>query len=161
VGGYAVKTLDDLRRERRADQRADRQREIDLEDERRHREADFQRETLLELQEALHAALKAAARDVMEQSSDAKNRGVPFPQGRARSETNEEEQQLLGRVLVIRARVKDDEVRDLTDAVTAAMVSPQALFSESAEAALKALQGSWQLFGVLNEHIGALLRERY
>lgn len=161
IGGYGVKLLDDLRRERREDKRLERERQIGLEDERRHREADFQRETLLELQEALHAVLRAAASDIRERSTDAKQRGVPFASAMASPETDEHERERLGRVLLLQARVKDDEARTLTDATTSAIASPQVVLAQSARDALVGLNDSWMRFGEFNERVGWLLRERY
>jgi hypothetical protein len=159
--GFALKTLDDLRKERREDRIERERREMQLDDERRHREADFQRETLLVLQEALHDLIRVATLDLLERADDMKRRNVRFTQAEATKQTTEEERALLARVNVLRVRVKDDETRNLTDAVTSKITSHEAQIANSPAAATLMLTESWESFEVLNSHVGELLRERY
>jgi len=161
VGGYVLKALDDLRKEHREDRLEGERRQAQLDDERRHREADFQRETLLELQEALHALIRVATKDMLERAADMQHRNVPYSESKSTDETSEEERGLLGRVFVLQVRVKDDKTRELTDAVTAGLSSPQAVISDSPTQATLVLNHVWQAFGALNDHVGELIRDQY
>jgi hypothetical protein len=162
AGGYAIKALDDWRKERRDDRRTDQQRANDLEDERRHRESDFQREVLIELQEALNEVLTAAHRVVSERQTEVERRGVSWDASRATDETLEWERALLARITVLRARVKDDAARQLVDSATAVIASADlTVQTTSASGARQVLFSAGDFATEFNERAGQLLRETY
>ena len=109
--------LKDWRKDNREDRRSERQREIELEDERRHRDAEFQRETLLELQERLQHVLVKGAASISERRRAAERDGIAWRDALLSAESGEEIRQLNARVFVLQARVKDARLRELIDAV--------------------------------------------
>ncbi|HEY2742486.1 MAG TPA: hypothetical protein VGI69_09970 [Gaiellaceae bacterium] len=161
VGGYGLSQLADLRRERRDDRLRLVERQQQLDDERRHREADLQHEALRELQEAGHALLQASTADVLDRADDAKERGVPFLQAQGSDRASEEIRAGLGRLFILEARVQDETTRKLTNSLEAACGGPAFLACDTVQAALRLLNDGWQIFGTLNERVGVLLRERY
>jgi hypothetical protein len=162
VGGYAIKALDDWRKERRDDRRADEQRANDLEDERRHRESDFQREVLIELQEALNDLLTASHRVVSERDKQAAQLALPWDDARATPETVERQRALFARITVLRSRVKDDDGRRLIDSATDVIASSDTTVpTGSAIGARQLLISAGDLATQFNERAGELLREKY
>jgi hypothetical protein len=161
AGGYAIKAIDDWRKERREDRRADRQRQHELDDERRHREEDLQRATLLELQEALHELLVVANRSISERRDAAHTAGRTWENASATPETIAREQALMGRVYVLQARVKDERVRELTQGITAVIASPRAMMAGEQEARATIARGAGEAFEAFNMEVGRLLRESY
>jgi len=159
VGGYVLKTAEDWRKERRDDRRRDRDRELQLGDERRHRDADFQRETLLELQESLHDLIATSARSARERQAVVENLRVSWSDARSSAETNERQRELFARTYVLSARVKDARARELVEAVTSALASD--VVTETYDDANRMQMRAWERFNELNGYFGELLRDVY
>jgi hypothetical protein len=159
--GYGVKAAEDWRKDRREDRLAQVTREQQLEDERRHRENDFQRETLLELQEALHELIVLANRAASERQADSRERGVEYRQSNSTPETNDAEREHFGRVNLLRARVKDDEARELVKLVVSSVGSIDGVLAQSPQEHRAVLARGSEPFDSFNERVGWLLRERY
>jgi hypothetical protein len=138
--------------------RADKEASLDSakrQDDRRLSLDHFQRETLLELQEALHDAARATSRIFMAHIAAEKEQGqwVWIKVGDDLSEFDRASRQ---RLQTLKTRVADDEVRATVDALVSSQL---AMFNASnATAADEASLVAAQLTNKLIEQTGALIR---
>jgi hypothetical protein len=154
--GYAMKAFSDWLQHRRTTEREREARAAARQDERANRRVAFQRQTLLDLQEAMMQLIRSAGamhhRDVMEFRKTGKWQKQLFGE-----ELNENARLANARTSMLAVRVRDDPVRDLVQtvkshAIAAAMCGSQ----EEGERAMTAMGAA---FEQLNQRIGETLRK--
>jgi hypothetical protein len=123
--------------------------------ERKQRQADFQRETLLALQDALFRLSRSEAQVHRAMELTARQ-GTPWRQIKVPVELDEENRLIRAEAYVLKVRVSDDRVRELTNAVTSEVVMGG--LTQSATQAAGALIAAQEAFAALNDRIGELLR---
>lgn len=155
VSGYLLKVLSDWLTHRRTREREREAREALRHDQLEERRTTFQRQNLLDLQEAVNDLARAAG-------------AANVQDNRAYRQTGQWQKQLLGeelsenfrlaarRTSILNSRVRDDLVRELVQRFKD--VSTGASFSPSKEAADSALNTMASVFEELNDRIGMLLR---
>jgi hypothetical protein len=166
VIGYAGTLWGEARRDRRA---ADREREArreDRDDDRARREAEradarqvlreqFQRETLLQLQEAVQQVARSAGHmhhfDVVASRSTGQWGKNLYPE-----DVSDHDLEVTVRLLILTARVQDDQLRALLEEFRSLNSSYVAAKSE--QAAQRVMDRSMAQYGVTVARLGELLR---
>ena len=163
VGGYLFSLLTEAFRDKRQRDREERQRE----DEREVREAErrqeaedrrreFQRNTLLELQEVLHDLGRVQGHENYLDVMNFRKTGSWKPRPLLGEEMNNKALEAARRSNILLARVDDDTLRDLVRAMKDA--GSKITFAESEEESNSAIRRSMEEFQKANERIGELLR---
>ena len=133
-------------------ERKDRRR---VKQERKQRQADFQRETLLALQDVLFR-LQRSESQVHRVKEQASQPGIGWRQREVPVEFDEENRLARAEAYLLKVRVEDDKVRELTNAVTSSEV--MVAFAETPIDAAAAVIAAGVAFDDLNDRIGLLLR---
>jgi hypothetical protein len=141
------------------DRRAAR-REVSLLAERRHDDAqrarvEFQRPTLIALQEEIHKMGRLAGRIHHHNLMNGRNTGT-FGTSHLPDDLNEDFALCARTVAMLRVRAADDEIRALTKAVVASFVA--ILFAADRDTAEKLFSASNDPIDTFNERLGVVLR---
>jgi hypothetical protein len=156
--GYVGSLITEAFRDRR---QRDREEAARREERRRVRDegaAEFQRETLLRLQEALHDVGRAVSRSVHEDKMTYRKTGK-WGRVLPSEETGQAGMEAYRLTHILRVRVFDDELRDLVSEYTETSTRAELAHSEQ-EADLN-WDASFQAFQKANDRIGVLLRDLY
>ena len=127
-------------------------------DERAERAKEFQRETLLTLQEAIHDALRLSARAHMEDFEQFKKTG-DWNRGLLSDEVSEGLRLARRRVAILIERVADESLR--SDVKSLMRVSAEGVLARSKQDAEMNQQAVSVLMTPLLEKIGSVLRSHY
>lgn len=119
------------------------------------RSYEFQREALLELQDAAQVLIRGAGKSHYEDLRAA-HAGKPWGTNLLSREANDKSHDGHTRLTRFRVRVEDQQIRDVADELSAACARRSVLRSE--DEAEEVLQSATALFLKLNEMIGAALR---
>lgn len=156
IGGYLLKSLSDLLEHRRIRAREREAREASRRDQREERRTTFQRQILLDLQEAVNDLARATGaanvQDVRAYRLTGEWQEQPLSE-----ELSENFRLASRRTAILKSRVLDDLVRELVQRFKDSCGA--AAFSASREAADSTLNVMASVFEELNERIGLLLRQ--
>jgi hypothetical protein len=158
IAGFAGSLLTEALRDKRLATREREAREAERELIRTQRRDDFQRETLLPLQEALQDLGRATMVLHIEDSQKYRETG-DWGRSQLSPEWNETNPQAQGGVQVLKVRVLDDDLRRLIQEMTEASTNVLLVKSE-AEAELHMREMTLQNVDV-QERLGELLRNLY
>lgn len=126
--------------------------------ERQERSNSFQRDTILELQEALHDMMRFVHRAHFE-DRQALIAGTPWPDARLSDELDESIRQTIRRVAILVERLANGELRNQVKNL--AMSAHQSLFAPDAVEAQARLDQCVAGFAQANEALGTALRLHY
>lgn len=167
VLGYAGSLLTEAVRDRRAERRERLAREAEAATHRQRRDEDFQRETLLRIQDtAFDYAQTTTIHELTYMAAAARGERENPPrqvrwgrEGNVPDEVGQLWQKAASQLILLRVRVADDTLRDLIgrwkDQTTQIILAPDEA------AAHEASTRADVLYAEMNERIGSLLRERY
>lgn len=124
-------------------------------EERRLRHIDFQRATLLALQECSSALIRAAARVNLEDETGLRQSGR-WRNRKIAGDIDEAFRASLAELALLRARLDDDSARNLSDALAGACTATA--LATDGTAARRHLNLGADLHGRLNDRVGEMLR---
>ena len=127
-------------------------------DERAERANEFQRETLLELQEAIHDTLRLCSRAHFEDVENFRRTGE-WGREKLSEEVNEGIRLSRRRVAILVERISDDSLR--SDVKSLMQLSTQEALSRSEREAEIAQQRLFSQVGPVLENLGTVLRSHY
>jgi hypothetical protein len=167
VLGYVGSLCTEWFRDRRAEGREKFMREAEVADRRANREADFQRETLLRIQDALFAQSQATTIHQLHYiaaerrgQSETPPRDVPWGnEGEVPDNMGKQWQESASELILLTVRVADDELRGVIDQFRSHTTA--VILALGQDAAFKAAAKADDVYKAANERIGQLLRERY
>jgi hypothetical protein len=145
--GYVGSLVTEWRREQRVDER-----------ERAAREAEFQRPTLLALQETLHRLLRTEALINKAVDLEHEKSGTPWAEVRWPEDLAEADRLARSEAYMLRVRVKDDQARELAQEI---MEGIDIILAGSFVQAFAVLNVGFETFNRLNDRVGELLRTTY
>ncbi|MGC5796580.1 hypothetical protein [Sphingomonas sp. NFX23] len=120
------------------------------------RRVEFQRVTLLELQEAMHALVRDTCDAQLDDVRISRDAGE-WTQGKHHNDFSEMVRKGQGRTQLLKTRVLDDEIRELVRTIKRSCSA--SLASESEKASLTSLDEATRAMVDLNERIGQTLRK--
>lgn len=154
--GFAVKSLTDWFQDRRSARREREAREASRQEQRFERRIAFQRQTLLELQEAIFDLTRSTSELYLHDSNAYKASGQ-WGRSSFDDELSERARLCQARASMLYVRVRDDTTRELT--VKVKQYSTDVAFrSKTAAEAFNSVTNIAQVSDELNERIGELLR---
>jgi hypothetical protein len=158
--GYLGSLYTEAQRDRRAAKRERLVRASERQARRADREADFQRETLLSLQDALFEALRGIA-GVWNQRTKpfeekAKLELAPFDRA---TDAVGRRREALDKITLLSVRVKDDEVRRIVEEFQANATTIDD--AKTIDATLEAADEAESLYASANHRIGELIRDLF
>ncbi|MEJ0047153.1 MAG: hypothetical protein WDN04_14325 [Rhodospirillales bacterium] len=154
--GFGTKSLADWWQDRRLTQREREAREAAQRERLLERRVEFQRETLLALQDAVMSLTRATGAANHQDEIAARDNGQ-WQKQLLPDDLDEQLRQAQALCSILASRVRDQKIRELTDALKG--VCATAAMSRSQRDAADAIQGMGLVFQELNATVGALLRE--
>jgi len=154
--GFVTASIGEWIRDKRTAKREKLSREEKRRSDIYERKVNFQRETLLNLQEALLNLVRATGESYHQDSMIFKQTGV-WQKQLLGAELDERYRLAQANISILTVRVKDEAVRTMVNQLRSLSVST--VSSSSEEAAAQAIKKGSEVMDTLNERIGVLLRE--
>jgi hypothetical protein len=140
------------------DQREERARKRMRAEQKLDQEVNFQRQTLIDLQEQLFELAKITGDFYSEDTIVYKKSGV-WGKNYKEDELNQRQQDIIIRANILTVRVADDQLRYQADRMRSFCTTIS--IARSPDEADEKFNEVMQLFGELNDHLGKLLRSTY